>query len=74
MTKNTTSKVREYQADGSFTDRDMNEDEIAQASIDAQAAADFQAKQEARIAAQSSAVAKLEAIGLTSEEIAALRA
>jgi len=74
MTKNTTSKVREYQADGSFTDRDMNEDEIAQASIDAQAAADFQAKQEARIAAQSSAVAKLEAIGLTSDEIAALRA
>jgi len=74
MTKNTTSKVREYQADGSFTDRDMTETEIAQAALDAQAAVDLQAIQEARIAAQLSAVAKLEAIGLTSDEIAALRA
>jgi hypothetical protein len=73
MTKNNTPKVREYQEDGSFIDRDMTTAEIAQAAIDAQAMADAEAAEAAKLAAQSSAVSKLEAIGLTSEEIAALR-
>ena len=74
MAKTESRKVREYQEDGSFIDRDMTEAEIAQSAIDAQAMADAEAAESAKLAAQSSAVAKLEAIGLTSEEIAALRA
>lgn len=73
MTKNNTPKVREYQADGSFIDREMTEAEIAQVAIDAQNAANAKAIEDAKIAAEASAVSKLEAIGLTSEEIAALR-
>ena len=69
MTKTNTPKVREYQEDGSFVDRDMTAAELAQAEIDAENAANEEAAKAAKEAAKQEALSKL---GLTAEESAAL--
>lgn len=55
----------------------LTAEEIAQAEADSQAWAELQAQREAeaqaKAEAEASAISKLEAIGLTPEEIAALR-
>jgi DNA-binding NarL/FixJ family response regulator len=56
--------------DGVF--REMNNQEIAQFELDKAEQETQQAEQEAKIAARQSALAKLAALGLTEEEIAAL--
>jgi len=61
---------------GEVTERPLTQDEIAQREADAQAAearrAEEEAAKAAEEAAKASAQAKLAALGLTSEEIAAL--
>jgi antitoxin component of RelBE/YafQ-DinJ toxin-antitoxin module len=71
MTKTTTSKVREYQEDGSYIDREMTEAEIAQARIDAEAALEAEAALATREAKKQEVLDKL---GLTSEDVIALLA
>lgn len=65
----TTLKVREYQEDGSYIDRDMTDAELQQAAIDAENAAKEEAAKAAKEAAKQEALNKL---GLTTEELAAL--
>ena len=61
---------------GAVTERPLTADEIAQRDADAAAAATAEAEREAaeatRLAAKASAIAKLEALGLTAEEATAL--
>ena len=52
--------------------REATEKEIEQFAIDRIAQETLQAEQDAKIAARQSALAKLAALGLTEEEIAAL--
>lgn len=60
-------------ATGEVIERDMTADEIANfVNVQAEAQAEIDAKN-AEIAAQESAIAKLKAIGLTADEIAALK-
>lgn len=58
------------------TQRELTADEIAQREADAAAAAAAEAEREAeeaaKVAAKQSAIAKLEALGLTAEEATAL--
>jgi hypothetical protein len=65
MTKTTSRKVREYQEDGSFIDRDMNEAEIAQSAIDAQVMIEEEAAKQVQDAARA---ALLERLGISEEE------
>lgn len=53
---------------GEILDRDFNEEELAQAEIDAQMVASAQADAAAKIAAKDTVLQKL---GLTAEELAA---
>ena len=55
--------------DGTVTERPLTAEEIAQREADAAAAA---AAEEAKAAAKASAIAKLEALGLTADEASAL--
>ena len=61
---------------GAVTERPLTAEEIAQREADAAAAAAAEAEREAeeaaRLAAKASAIAKLEALGLTAEEASAL--
>ena len=61
---------------GATTERPLTDAEIAQREADAAAAAAAEAEREAeeaaRLAAKASAIAKLEALGLTAEEASAL--
>ena len=61
---------------GAVTERPLTADEIAQREADAAAAAAAEAEREAeeaaKVAARESAIAKLEALGLTAEEATAL--
>lgn len=54
------------------TVREMTDAEFAQHQIDQATMAEFVAKQEAKIAAKESAVAKLAALGLTEDEAKAI--
>jgi len=71
MTNTSTRKVREYQEDGSYIDREMTEAEIAQSAIDAQEIAKIEAAQAAREAKKQEVLDKL---GLTPEDVIALLA
>ena len=67
-----TNMIRIYAEDGSFIDREMNEAELAQFEIDK---AEDQLKQQAMdeaAAKKAAAQAKLEALGLTTEDLKAL--
>ena len=61
---------------GAVTERPLTAEEIAQRDADAAAAAAVEAEREAeeaaKVAAKQSAIAKLEALGLTADEAAAL--
>ena len=63
-------------SDGTVTERPLTAEEIAQRDADAAAAAAVEAEREAeeaaKVAAKQSAIAKLEALGLTADEAAAL--
>jgi DNA-binding NarL/FixJ family response regulator len=59
-------------ATGESYERPLTAEEIAEREVMAEEAAARQAEQEAKVAARQSALAKLEALGLTEEEIAAL--
>ena len=63
-------------SDGTVTERPLTAEEVAQREADAAAAAAAEAEREAeeaaRLAAKASAIAKLEALGLTTEEATAL--
>jgi hypothetical protein len=71
MTKTNTPKVREYQEDGSFIDREMTEAEIAQSEIDAEIARQAEAAIAFREAKKQEVLNKL---GLTPEDVTALLA
>ena len=62
--------------DGTVTERPLTPEEIAQREADAAAAAAAEAErvaaEEAKTAAKASALAKLEALGLTADEASAL--
>jgi hypothetical protein len=67
-----TNMIRIYAEDGSFIDREMNGAELAQFEIDK---AEDQLKQQAMdeaAAKKAAAQAKLEALGLTTEDLKAL--
>jgi hypothetical protein len=57
---------------GEVTEREMTSDELAQFESDRAAFTAEQAKQQSKVVARESALAKLAALGLTEEEIAAL--
>lgn len=57
---------------GEIVERDLNDQEIAQQEIDEIKFNEFIAKQNEKIAARESASEKLAALGLTSDEVAAL--
>jgi hypothetical protein len=65
MTKTTSRKVREYQENGTFIDRDMTESEIAQSEIDAQVMIEEEAAKQVQDAARA---ALLERLGISEEE------
>jgi hypothetical protein len=65
MTKTTSRKVREYQENGTFIDRDMTESEIAQSEIDAQVMIEEEAGKQVQDAARA---ALLERLGISEEE------
>lgn len=74
----TQSKIFEYfNETGEEITRDLTLDEIQQKNADAETYTNLKAEREsvelAKATAKASAVAKLEAIGLTADEIAALR-
>lgn len=71
MTKNNTPKVREYQEDGSFIDRDMTDAELAQAALDSAAAQELEALKTAQEIKKQQVLDKL---GLTAEEVSSLLA
>jgi hypothetical protein len=71
MTKTSGRKVREYQEDGSYIDREMTEAEIAQSAIDAEEIAKIEAALAAREAKKQEVLDKL---GLTPEDVTALLA
>jgi rRNA maturation endonuclease Nob1 len=71
MTKTSGRKVREYQEDGSYIDREMTEAEIAQSAIDAEEIAKIEAALATREAKKQEVLDKL---GLTSEDVTALLA
>jgi hypothetical protein len=57
---------------GEVVEREMTAEEVAQFRIDEASFKAEQAEQEAKVVARQSALAKLAALGLTEEEIAAL--
>ncbi len=57
---------------GSVIERPLNADELAQAELDTVKFAQQQAEADAKVAARESALAKLAALGLTPDEVAAL--
>ena len=57
---------------GSVIERPLNADELAQAELDTVKFAQQQAEADAKVAARESALAKLAALGLTADEVAAL--
>ena len=57
---------------GQVTERPLNQEELAQREVTRQETETMQLEAEARAAAKASAEAKLAALGLTAEEIAAL--
>jgi DNA-binding NarL/FixJ family response regulator len=59
-------------ATGEVTERELTADEIAQRALDQAEAEARQAEQDAKVAARESALAKLAALGLTADEVAAL--
>jgi hypothetical protein len=59
-------------ATGEVTERPLTADEIAQRELDIAEAEARQAEAEAKVAARESALAKLAALGLTADEVAAL--
>ena len=59
-------------ATGEATERPLNADEIAEREVMKAEAEARQAEAEARVAARESALAKLAALGLTADEVAAL--
>ncbi len=72
-TKSETLKATELDvATGKVVVRDLTADELAQREIDTSEAAAQQIKDDAKVAARESALAKLADLGLTAEEIGAL--
>lgn len=68
-------KIIEHNVEtGEIIERDATKDEIAQAKIDAQIAEERASIIEAKTKAKEAALAKLEALGLDAEEVAALLA
>jgi hypothetical protein len=59
-------------ATGELTERPLTADEIAEREVMQAAVEAQQAEAEARVAARKSALAKLAALGLTADEVAAL--
>jgi DNA-binding NarL/FixJ family response regulator len=59
-------------ATGEVTERPFTADEIAQYELDIAQAEAQQAEADAKVAARESALAKLAALGLTADEVAAL--
>jgi hypothetical protein len=59
-------------ATGEVTQRPLNAEELAQRELDIAEAEARQAEQDAKVAARESALAKLAALGLTADEVAAL--
>ena len=59
-------------ATGEVTERPLTADEIAQRELDQAEAVARQAEAEAKATARESALAKLAALGLTADEVAAL--
>jgi DNA-binding NarL/FixJ family response regulator len=59
-------------ATGELTERPLTSDEIAQRALDQAEAEARQAEADAKVAARESALAKLAALGLTADEVAAL--
>jgi DNA-binding NarL/FixJ family response regulator len=57
---------------GELTERPLTADEIAQRELDIAQAEALQAEAEAKVTARESALAKLAALGLTADEVAAL--
>lgn len=64
--------VRIYNEDGTFTDREMNDVELAQSKKDDAVIAAYQDSVIAKDAARASAVAKLAVLGLTADEVIAI--
>jgi DNA-binding NarL/FixJ family response regulator len=59
-------------ATGEVVERPLTADEIAQREVDQAEAEARQAEADAKVAARESALAKLAALGLTADEVAAL--
>ena len=59
-------------ATGNLTERPLTADEIAQLELDQAEAQEQVAQREAKATARESALAKLSALGLTADEVAAL--
>jgi hypothetical protein len=73
MTNSTRPIVRFHNIEtDEVIDREMNDAEFAQYEADAIARAEAKAEAEAKATARTSAMEKLSALGLTTEEIAAL--
>jgi DNA-binding NarL/FixJ family response regulator len=66
------AKVKEYDSDGVEVIRDLTPQEIASNLKDHQVIENEMAKIEAKATARASALAKLAALGLSADEIAAL--
>ena len=64
--------IRIVELDGTIIDREMNDAEFAQHQKDIQTRAQRKAEAEALAAAKAAAQAKLEALGLTVEDLQAL--
>ena len=61
-----------YDADGSFVNREMNDDEFAQFEIDVANTQAKEAEAEAKAQAKAAAEGKLAALGLTTDDLRAL--
>jgi hypothetical protein len=73
MAKESSATVLEYDGlTGQTVQREETEEELAQKEIAKNEAESIQAEKEAKELARASALAKLAALGLTEEEIAAL--
>jgi hypothetical protein len=59
-------------ATGETTERPLTADELSQRDLDQATAEALQAEADAKVAARESALAKLAALGLTADEVAAL--